>query len=54
VRAGVGQSGENPAYVLNTHRHLVELSVRDPVLTHLVEALALDEETGETEITDVE
>jgi glutathione-specific gamma-glutamylcyclotransferase len=54
VRAGVGRSGENPAYVLNTHRHLAELSLRDPVLAHLVEALGLDNATSETEITDVE
>jgi cation transport protein ChaC len=54
VRAGVGQSGENPAYVLNTHRHLAELSLRDPVLAHLVDALALDDAAAETEITDVE
>jgi cation transport protein ChaC len=54
VRAGVGQSGENPAYVLNTHRHLAALSLRDPVLAHLVEALALDDATAATEITDVE
>jgi cation transport protein ChaC len=54
VRSGVGQSGENPAYVLNTHRHLAELSLRDDVLARLVDALALDEQVGETEITDVE
>jgi cation transport protein ChaC len=54
VRSGVGQSGENPAYVLNTHRHLAELSLRDDVLARLVNALALDEQVGETEITDVE
>jgi len=54
VRAGVGRSGENPAYVLNTHRHLAELSLRDSVLAHLVEALGLDNATSETEITDVE
>ena len=54
VRNGVGQSGENPAYVLNTHRHLAELSLRDPLLAHLVEALALENETGATETTDVE
>jgi glutathione-specific gamma-glutamylcyclotransferase len=54
VRAGVGQSGENPAYVLNTHRHLAALSLRDPVLAQLVKALALDEATTEAEITDVE
>jgi cation transport protein ChaC len=54
VRSGVGQSGENPAYVLNTHRHLAELSLRDDVLARLVNALALDEQVGETETTDVE
>jgi cation transport protein ChaC len=54
VRSGVGQSGENPAYVLNTHRHLAELSLRDDVLARLVNALAVDEQVGETEITDVE
>jgi cation transport protein ChaC len=54
VRDGVGQSGDNPAYVLNTHRHLAELSLRDPVLAHLVSALALDDEISEAEITDVE
>ena len=54
VRAGVGQSGENPAYVLNTHRHLAELSLRDPVLAHLVTALGFDEEISEAEISDVE
>ncbi|MBV8851371.1 MAG: gamma-glutamylcyclotransferase [Methylobacteriaceae bacterium] len=54
VRNGVGQSGENPAYVLNTHRHLADLSLRDPVLAQLVRALALDEQIGEAETTDVE
>jgi cation transport protein ChaC len=54
VRNGVGQSGDNPAYVLNTHRHLAELSLRDPALAHLVSALALDDEISEAEITDVE
>jgi cation transport protein ChaC len=54
VRDGTGQSGDNPAYVLNTHRHLTELSLRDPVLAHLVSALALEDEISEAEITDVE
>jgi cation transport protein ChaC len=54
VRAGIGQSGENPAYVLNTHRHLAELSLRDPVLAQLVEALALEDAPAEAEVTDVE
>jgi len=54
VRAGIGQSGDNPAYVLNTHRHLAELSLRDPVLAHIVSSLALDHAISEAEITDVE
>jgi glutathione-specific gamma-glutamylcyclotransferase len=54
VRAGVGRSGENPAYVLNTHRHLAALSLRDPVLAQLVEALALDQTTPEADVSDVE
>jgi cation transport protein ChaC len=54
VRAGIGQSGKNPAYVLNTHRHLAALSLRDPVLAQLVEALALEDAPAEAEITDVE
>src|SRR5947209_19820063 len=54
VRSGVGQSGENPAYVLNTHRHLAELSLRDPVLAQIVETLALDETAAEADVTDVE
>ncbi len=53
-RDGKGQSGDNPAYVLNTHRHLAELSVRDDVLARVVSALALDPPTSESEITDVE
>jgi cation transport protein ChaC len=54
VRSGIGESGDNPAYVLNTHRHLAELSLRDPVLAHIVSALALDEAISEAEISDVE
>jgi cation transport protein ChaC len=54
VKNGVGQSGDNPAYVLNTHRHLAELSLRDRVLAQLVSALALDAAIGETEVSDVE
>jgi cation transport protein ChaC len=54
VRAGVGKSGDNPAYVLNTHRHLTELSLRDDVLAHLVGTLGLDDALTETEVTDVE
>lgn len=54
VRAGMGQSGDNPAYVLNTHRHLAELSLSDPVLAHIVSALGLDDALAEPEISDVE
>jgi cation transport protein ChaC len=54
VRDGVGESGDNPAYVLNTHRHLAELSLRDDVLARLVRALGLDEAISETETTDVD
>ena len=54
VREGVGESGDNPAYVLNTHRHLAELSLRDPVLAHLVRALDLDEAVNAAETSDVE
>ncbi|CAH1677449.1 Gamma-glutamylcyclotransferase [Hyphomicrobiales bacterium] len=39
VRQGIGQSGANPDYVRNTHAHLLELGVHDPVLTRLVAGL---------------
>jgi len=39
VRAGVGESGANPEYVLETARHLLSLGIRDRHLTELVEAL---------------
>jgi glutathione-specific gamma-glutamylcyclotransferase len=29
VRAGAGQSGDNPEYVLETHDHLQAMGVRD-------------------------
>ncbi|MET0605571.1 MAG: gamma-glutamylcyclotransferase [Beijerinckiaceae bacterium] len=32
VRQGVGKSGANPEYVLNTHAHLVEMGVHDALL----------------------
>ena len=54
VRNGVGQSGDNPAYVLNTHRHLAELALRDAVLARLVRALASEEQISESDTTDVE
>ena len=39
VRQGVGVSGANPDYVRQTHAHLVEMGVTDPVLAHLAQAL---------------
>jgi cation transport protein ChaC len=39
VRQGRGQSGANPEYVRNTHKHLIDLGVHDPLLTRLVTAL---------------
>ena len=40
VRRGVGASGANPDYVRSTHEHLHALGVHDPVLAHVVLALA--------------
>lgn len=42
VRAGVGLSGRNIDYVLNTARHLDELGIRDRQLMALAELLARD------------
>jgi cation transport protein ChaC len=42
VRQGVGQSGANPDYILNTYRHLEELGVHDPVLHWLVARIVAD------------
>lgn len=39
VREGVGESGANPEYVLETARHLQSLGIRDRHLTDLVAAL---------------
>ena len=39
VRSGVGESGPNPEYVLQTARHLEALGIRDRHLLELVEAL---------------
>lgn len=39
VRAGVGESGPNPEYVLETARHLHALGIRDRGLDELVAAL---------------
>ena len=43
VRAGVGLSGRNIDYVLNTARHLRELGIRDRQLMALADLLARDE-----------
>jgi cation transport protein ChaC len=39
VRSGVGESGANPEYVLETARHLESLGIRDRYLSELVAAL---------------
>lgn len=39
VRRGVGESGANPEYVLETARHLHALGIRDRYLDEVVEAL---------------
>ena len=39
VRRGVGESGPNPEYVLETARHLHALGIRDRGLDEVVEAL---------------
>jgi cation transport protein ChaC len=39
VRSGVGESGANPEYVLQTARHLAALGIRDRYLDELVAAL---------------
>ena len=43
VRAGVGLSGRNVDYVLNTARHLSELGIRDQQLMALADLLAQEE-----------
>lgn len=43
VRSGVGLSGRNVDYVLNTARHLRELGIRDRQLMALADQLAGDE-----------
>jgi cation transport protein ChaC len=40
VKDGVGVSGHNPDYVLQTHEHLRRMGVLDPVLAELAEKLA--------------
>lgn len=39
IRSGVGESGPNHEYVLQTAHHLEQLGIRDRYLTQLVEAL---------------
>jgi cation transport protein ChaC len=39
VRQGRGQSGRNPDYIRNTHAHLVDLGLVDPILAWLVDQL---------------
>jgi cation transport protein ChaC len=39
VRQGVGVSGANPDYVRQTHAHLLEMGVTDPVLARLAATL---------------
>lgn len=39
VRSGIGESGPNPEYVLETARHLEALGIHDRYLAALVEAL---------------
>lgn len=46
VRAGVGLSGRNVDYVLNTARHLRELGIRDRQLMALADLLVQDEVTA--------
>ena len=41
VRQGVGKSGANPDYVLNTHAHLVEMGVHDATLDWIAAQLRL-------------
>ena len=43
VRAGVGISGRNVDYVLNTYKHLRQLGIRDRQLMALADLLAGDE-----------
>lgn len=54
VQQGVGVSGANPDYVRNTHRHMVELGIKDRLLEALVaelddrRSLGPDDEPAET------
>ena len=48
VRGGVGESGPNPEYVVNTARHLERLGIRDRYLMALVELLEQDAAVPQT------
>ncbi|RYG01840.1 MAG: gamma-glutamylcyclotransferase [Caulobacteraceae bacterium] len=48
VRIGVGESGPNPEYVLETARHLRALGIRDRGLDEVVAALRVDLQVAET------
>ncbi len=39
VRHGVGKSGRNPEYIINTHEHLVAMGIRDRTLEMIVRRL---------------
>ncbi len=40
VRQGVGQSGPNPEYIINTHEHLIAMGIRDHMLETVVKGLS--------------
>lgn len=42
VRHGVGKSGPNPEYIINTHEHLVAMGIRDHTLETIVKGLQED------------
>lgn len=46
IRAGVGISGRNVDYVLNTAQHLVRLGIRDRALMKLAQQLESEARTG--------
>jgi glutathione-specific gamma-glutamylcyclotransferase len=48
VRIGVGESGPNPEYVLETARYLQALGIRDRALDEVVSALRVDLPVAET------
>jgi cation transport protein ChaC len=41
VRQGIGHSGANPEYILNTYEHLLMAGIRDRALKRIVDNLAL-------------